>query len=37
MSVPVQSFVKNVKRIGDGTVPCGQPVEIEPEDVGTAW
>ena len=25
VSVPVQSFVYGVKRIGDTTVPCGQP------------
>ena len=26
VSVPVQSFVWSVKRIGDRTVPCGEPV-----------
>ena len=31
-SVPVQSFIENVKRIGDRTVPCGMPVETEQED-----
>ena len=29
VSVPVQSFVLIVKRIGDRTVPCGELVEIE--------
>ena len=28
-SVPVQSFVYNVKRTGDKTHPCGTPVEME--------
>ena len=32
VSVPVQSFVSSVKRIGDRTVPCGKPVEIKRED-----
>ena len=35
--VPVQSFVQSVKRTGDRTVPCGEPVEIEREDESTAW
>ena len=28
-SVPVQSFVYNVKRTGDKTHPCGTPVEMD--------
>ena len=28
-SVPVQSFVCNVKRTGDKTHPCGTPVEMD--------
>ena len=28
-SVPVQSFVYNVKRIGDKAHPCGMPVEMD--------
>ena len=28
-SVPVQSFVCNVKRTGDRTHPCGMPVEMD--------
>ena len=36
VSVPVQSFVWIVKRIGDRTVPCGEPVETEPEDESAA-
>ena len=31
VTVPVQSFVSSVKRIGDRTVPCGTPVEINRE------
>ena len=37
VSIPVQSFVYGVKRTGDRTVACGQPVEIEREDESTAW
>ena len=37
VSVLVQSFVQTVKRIGDRTVPCGEPVEIERKDECTAW
>ena len=37
VSVLVQSFVQTVKRIGDRTVPCGEPVEIEREDKSAAW
>ena len=37
VSEPVQSFVQIVKRIGDRTVPCGEPVEIEREDKSVAW
>ena len=37
VSVPVQSFVQIVKRTGDRTVPCGEPVEIEREDKSTVW
>ena len=36
ISVPVQSFVHSVKRIGDRTVPCGEPVEMEREDENAA-
>jgi len=32
VSMPVQSFVSSVKRIGDRTVPCVKPVEIKRED-----
>ena len=28
-SVPVQSFVYNVKRTGDKAHPCGTPVEMD--------
>ena len=28
-SVPMQSFVYNVKRTGDKTHPCGTPVEMD--------
>ena len=37
VSVPVQTFVYSVKRIEDGTVPCGEQVEIEREDEIAAW
>ena len=36
VSVPVQSFAWSIKRIGNRTVPCGEPVEIEWEDESTA-
>ena len=29
VSVPTQSLVYNVKRMGDSTVPCGEPVEVD--------
>ena len=36
VSVPVQSFAWSVKRIGNRTAPCGEPVEREREDESTA-
>ena len=36
VSVPVQSFVYNVNRIGDRVVRCGKPVEIEWEEESVA-
>ena len=37
VSVPVQSFVHSVKRIGDRTVPCGELVETVQEDKSAGW
>ena len=34
-SVPVQSFVYNVKITGDKTLPCGKLVEIDRSPVNT--
>ena len=36
-SVPVQSFVYNVKRTGDKTHPCGIPVEMDRSPDNTPW
>ena len=30
-------LVQRLKGIGDRTVPCGEPVEIEREDESTDW